>query len=470
MKYDYQIAVIGAGSAGLSTAAGAAGLGAKVALIEQDKMGGECLNSGCVPSKSFLRCAHQAAEIKNSSKYGILASFEGVDMKALMQRVQGVIREIEPHDSAQRFKSLGVDVISGQAQITGPNSIKADGREISAKYIVIATGSEAIVPPIKGLLETKHYTNRDIFSLEKLPEKLVILGGGPIGLELGQGFCHLGSKVAVIDMAPKLFTKDDREVGALMEKIMRSDGMEFYLGATIVEIRKDGESTFVRISKDGKDTYLEFDTLLVALGRAAVTDGLGLADAGVATDKRGYIITNKRQQTSTPSIYACGDICGPYQFTHMAGYQAGIILRNIIFKLPAKANYSAVPWVTYAMPEVAHVGYTEDTAREKGLLGDISLEYFNEIDRSKTEDDTAGFLKIVMDKKKRIIGTTIVGKKAGEMIGLSAIAIKKKIKATYFMNMIFPYPTESEIYALASRNIAKQSLKPWMKKIIRMLI
>ncbi|MFH2043956.1 MAG: FAD-dependent oxidoreductase [Pseudomonadota bacterium] len=470
MKHDYQIAVIGGGSAGLSTAAGAAGLGAKVVLIEREKMGGECLNNGCVPSKAFLRCAHQAAEIKHCAKYGIRASFEGVDMKALMQRVHSVIREIEPHDSAQRFTSLGVDVISGQAQITGTHSIKVGERELSAKYIVIATGSEAIVPPIKGLKETKHYTNRNIFSLDYLPKKLVILGGGPIGLELGQGFRHLGSEVAVIDMAPKLFMKDDHEVGPLMERIMRLEGMEFYLGAKIVEIIQNGESTFVRINKDGKDIDIAFDTLLVALGRAAVTNGLGLAAAGVATDKRGYIITNERQQTNVSSIYACGDICGPFQFTHMAGYQAGIILRNIIFKIPAKVDYSTVPWVTYAMPEVAHAGYTEEMAREKGLLGDIFLENLSGIDRAKTEDDTQGFIKIIMDKKKRIIGTTIVGKKAGEMIGLSAMAIKQKIKATYFMNMIFPYPTESEIYALASRNIAKQSLKPWMKKIIKMLI
>ncbi len=470
MKYDYHIAVIGAGSAGLSTAAGAAGLGAKVVLIERDKMGGECLNSGCVPSKSFLRCAHQAAEIKNSENYGIRASFEGVDIKALMQRVKGIIREIEPHDSAQRFKELGVDVISGQAQITGANNIKVCEKRLSAKYIVIATGSEAMVPPIKGLKENKYYTNRNIFSIEYLPKKLVILGGGPIGLELGQGFRHLGSEVAVIDMAPKLFTKDDREVGLLLEKIMLSEGIEFYLGAKIVEIVKKGESTFVRINKDGKDTDLAFDTLLVALGRAAVTDGLGLANAKVATDKRGYIITNDRQQTNIPSIYACGDICGPYQFTHMAGYQAGIVLRNIIFKIPAKVDYSLVPWVTYTMPEAAHVGYTEDTAREKGLLGNILFEDLGEIDRAKTEGDTSGFIKIITNKKNQIIGATIVGKKAGEMIGLSAMSIKQKIKATYFMNMIFPYPTESEIYAFASRNIAKKSLKPWMKKIINKLI
>lgn len=470
MKHDYQIAVIGGGSAGLSTAAGAAGLGAKVVLIERDKMGGECLNNGCVPSKAFLRCAHQAAEIRHCAKYGIRASFEGIDMNALMQRVHSVIREIEPHDSAQRFKSLGVDVLSGQAQITGTNSIKVGEKELSAKYIVIATGSEAIVPPIKGLKETKHYTNRNIFSLDYLPKKLAILGGGPIGLELGQGFRHLGSEVAVIDMAPKLFMKDDHEVGPLMERIMRLEGIQFYLGAKIVEIIQNDESSFVRINKDGKDTDIAFDTLLVALGRAAVTDGLGLAAAGVLTDKRGYIITNERQQTDIPSIYACGDICGPFQFTHMAGYQAGIILRNIIFKIPAKVDYSTVPWVTYATPEVAHVGQTEDMARDKELLGDIFLENLADIDRAKTEDDTEGFIKIITDKKKRIIGTTIVGKKAGEMIGLSSMAIKQKVKATYFMNMIFPYPTESEIYALASRNIAKQSLKPWMKKIIRMLI
>ena len=297
MKYDHQIIVIGGGSAGLVVAAGAAGLGADVALVEREKMGGECLNSGCVPSKAFLRCAHQAAEIRNSAEFGIRATIDGIDMGVLMQRVRGVIGEIEPHDSAERFGSLGVNVIKGEARIADAHHIRVAEKEISAKYIVIATGSEALVPPIKGLAETPYYTNRNIFSIKKLPEKLLVLGGGPIGLELGQGFSHLGSKVTVIDMMDRLFIKDDREVGPLMEKLLREEGMEFQLGAKIMEVVVRGSSGVVRIEKEKRILDIPFDALLVALGRKAVTDGLGLKDAGIAVDKRGYIMTNDRQQT-----------------------------------------------------------------------------------------------------------------------------------------------------------------------------
>lgn len=470
MKYDHQIIVVGGGSAGLVVAAGAAGLGADVTLIEREKMGGECLNSGCVPSKSFLRCAHRAAEIRESAGFGIRASFDGVDMEALLGRVGGVIREIEPHDSEERFRGLGVNVIRGEARIVDSHRVRVSEKEMSAKYIVIATGSEALVPPIKGLSGAPFYTNRNIFSLKKLPADLVVLGGGAIGLELGQGFSHLGSKVTVIDMMERLFARDDREVGPLMEKLMQKEGIQFHLGARITEVIQKDKSGFVRIEKDKKIAEVPFDAILVALGRKAVTDGLGLAEAGVAVDERGYVKTNLRQQTSVPGIYACGDVCGPYQFTHMAGYQAGIVLRNIIFKYPAKCDYSAVPWVTYTRPEVAHAGYTEEAARSKGFFGESMFCDFSENDRARTEGDLPGFIKIVTDKKGRIIGTTIVGKKAGEIIALSVMAIGRRLKATVFMNMIFPYPTESEIYALSSRNIAKKSLKPWMKKIIRMII
>jgi pyruvate/2-oxoglutarate dehydrogenase complex dihydrolipoamide dehydrogenase (E3) component len=470
MKYDHQIIVIGGGSAGLVVAAGAAGLGADVALVEREKMGGECLNSGCVPSKSFLRCAHRAAEIRESAGFGIIASLNGIDMEALFERVGGVIREIEPHDSEERFRSLGVNVVRGEARILGPHSVRVAEKEMSAKYIVIATGSEALVPPVRGLSVVPFYTNRNIFSLKKLPSNLVVLGGGAIGLELGQGFSHLGSKVTVIDMMDRLFARDDREVGPLMEKLIRGEGIEFHLRAKIIEVIQKDASGFVRIEKDKKIIEVPFDAILVALGRKAVTDGLGLAEAGVAVDEKGYVKTNLRQQTSAPGIYACGDVCGPYQFTHMAGYQAGIVLRNIIFKYPAKCDYSAVPWVTYTRPEVAHAGYTEEAAKGKGLFGESIFCDFSENDRARTEGDIPGFLNIVTDKKGRIIGATIVGRKAGEMIALSVMAIGRKLKATCFMNMVFPYPTESEIYGLASRNIAKKSLKPWMKRIVRMMV
>ncbi len=470
MRYDYHIIVIGAGSGGLVVASGAASLGARVALIEAEKMGGDCLNAGCVPSKTFLKSAHIAKAIRDASMYGLTADLKKVDITTVMDRVNKVIREIEPHDSRERYEGLGVDVILGFGELQDRHTVKIGNETITGKYIVIATGSEPAVPPIHGLNEVNYQTNRTIFHLKELPGHLIVLGSGPIGIELGQGFRHLGSQVTIINRSPGLFKKDDPEVGPLMEKQLKDDGIELLLGIVYREVRQDSDVISVEIEHEGKGRIITGDQLLVATGRLPATKNLGLDKVGVRVDEKGYIVTDKKQKTSVKNIYACGDVTGHYQFTHMAGYQAGIIIRNIIFKLCAKVDYSAVPWTTYTKPEVAHVGYTEPMASKAGTYKSSLKVDLSAIDRAKAEDDRVGFLKLNLGKKGRIIGATLVGEKAGEMIPAITIAIKQKLTAGIFMNMIFSYPTESEILKSASLEAAKQSLKPWMKKVIRAVL
>ncbi|MGV8979880.1 dihydrolipoyl dehydrogenase family protein [Clostridium sp.] len=469
MKYDYHIIVIGAGSAGLVVASGAATLGAKVALVEREKMGGDCLNAGCVPSKAFLKCAHLAKDMRESRKFGLESTLKEVDLADIMERVKSVIEEIEPHDSRERYESLGVDVITGQGEMIDSHTIKVGDKIITSKSIVIATGSQPVVPKIKGLEDVSYLTNRNVFDLKKLPKHLIILGGGPIGLELGQGFRHLGSKVTIIDMSNSLFGKDDEEVGPLMEKVFNDDGIDLKLKSKIIEVKKNNENIIVVIEREGKTEEIYGDNLLVSLGRRPATYELGLEKAKVELNERGFVVVNKKLQTNIKNIYACGDAAGPYQFTHMAGYQAGIVIRNIIFHLGSKVDYSAVTWTTYTKPEVAHVGYTEIMAKKIELFREAIIVPLGEIDRAKTENDRIGFLKLILGNKGRIIGATLVGEKAGETIPLATMAIKKKLKATTYLNMIFSYPTEAEIFKSASLKVLKNSFKEWQNKLIKLI-
>jgi len=468
MNYNYHIIVIGGGSAGLVVASGGASMGAKVALIEKDKMGGDCLNTGCVPSKSFLRSAHLAADIKRAGNFGLSAQMKDVNISAVMRRVNKIITTIAPHDSVERFTSLGVDVFQGRGVLSDSHTVRVNDRVITGKYIVIATGSGPAVPTIPGLNKVPFFTNKNIFNIKKLPKKLLILGGGPIGLELGQGFRHLGSDVEIIDKADHLFAKDDQEAVSLMENVLTGEGISLTLSAAIKEIKKSGNKISVVIEQNGKQREITGTDLLVSSGRVPDTAGIGLENAGVHVNDMRYISVNKYLQTNIKNIYACGDAAGPYQFTHMAGYQAGVVLRNIIFPIiKSPVNYSTVPWTTYTKPEVAHVGYTEQMAREKGIFKNTVIVDLKDMDRAQTEDDTTGFLKLVLGKRKRIVGATMVGNKAGEIIPLAAMAIRTKMKATGFMPQIFSYPTEAEIFKFAGYAFARKSFKPWMKSIVQ---
>lgn len=469
MKFDYHIIVIGAGSGGLVVASGASSIGAKVALIEGNKMGGDCLNTGCVPSKSFLRSAHIAGLIKRSEDFGLQVVKNETDIGKVMSRVNSVIKEIEPHDSKERYEKLGVHVIEGYGQLEDRHTVVVANKKYTGKHIVIATGSTAFVPDIKGLDQVKYYTNEHIFNIKVLPKRLIVLGAGPIGCELGQGFSLLGSHVTMINRSKGLFKRDDPEVGPIMEKQFLADGMVLELGVSIKEVRKTEAGIEVDILKDGVVKTIEGDAILIALGRKPATQGLNLEAIGINTLKNGQIITNKKMQTNISNIYACGDVTGPYAFTHMAGKQASIVIQNTIFPVKSKADYRAVPWVTYTMPEVAHVGLTEPMAQQSGIEYKVYNVPLKDNDRAKAESDRVGFLKIIASKKGLVLGATMVGEKAGEQIGLANIAVVKRLKVSAFISMVYPYPTELEIYSSIGLLSLKESFKPWQKKLVKKL-
>lgn len=469
MNYDYDIIIIGAGSGGLVVASGAAALGAKVALIESEKMGGDCLNSGCVPSKSFLKGAHLAHELRHSELFGIKNTISEIDIQRLMTRVKSVIASIEPHDSKERYESLGVTVYSSHGSFVDDHTISVGQAQITGKRIVIATGSKPFVPNIEGLSEIEFLTNRNIFDLIEQPKHLIVLGAGPIGLELGQGFAHLGSKVSIVDRGNGLFTKDEPEVGPIMEKVLSNDGVALHLNAMIERLEKLEHGISVTITKNAISETLYGDQLLVSLGRVPNTNALNLESVGIKVGNRGQVITNDRLQTNIPHIYACGDVTGPYQFTHTAGYQAGIIIRNALFGLRKRQDYSGIAWTTYTKPEVAHVGVLEAEAKANNTFKKSILIPLEEIDRAKAENDITGFLKLIINKKGQITGATLVGDKAGEMISIANLAIRQKLKPSVFLNLIFSYPTESEIFKFAALSDLKASVKPWQTGLLKKL-
>lgn len=469
MRYDYHLLVLGAGSGGLIAASGARALGAKVALVEAGRMGGDCLNFGCVPSKAFLRSAHLARDLRSCDKLGLDAQLGDVDLGRIMDRVARVISEIEPHDSRQRFEGLGVDVVSGYGQIVDRHSVEVGGKIMTAKSIVLATGSEPKVLPVPGLEQIDYLTNKTIFNLRKLPKRLIVLGAGPIGLELGQGFRHLGSEVFMLDQNPRLFSRDDPEVAGVMEKHLLDEGVALHLGCRLERVAKMGDEVVVTFSQDGESREIRGDQILVSMGRTPQAMGIGIDEVGIKLDRSGYVLTDSQQRTSIPNIFACGDVCGPYQFTHMAAYQAGIVIRNAIFRLRSRVDYANVPWVTFTKPEVAHTGYTEQRARDLGVYRDHEIVNLNDVDRAKCEDDRVGFLKVVLGERGRLVGATLVGDKAGEIIPLASLAINEKYKASKFLNLTFPYPVEAEIFKRAGLALAKKSFRPWMKTVIRRL-
>ncbi|MEN1760431.1 dihydrolipoyl dehydrogenase family protein [Anoxynatronum sibiricum] len=471
MSYEYHVIVIGGGSAGLVTAGGAAALGAKVALLEGNEMGGDCLNTGCVPSKSLLASAHLANWIRQSKKMGLDGTQAPVNLEKVMNRVHRVIEEIAPHDSVERFQSMGVEVIQSHGRLLDAHTVQAGDRVLTGKRIVIAAGSGPQVPKLEGLDKVSYLTNETLFSLKKLPEHLMIWGAGPIAMEIGQAFVHLGSRVTVILRGHGLFKKDEPEVGEIMARKLEADGIRFLYGRDITGVSQEESRISLSLKETKKDipSILEGDTFLIALGRQPASTGMGLEAAAVKTDRRGFVVVNEALQTSQPHIYACGDIAGPYQFTHMAGYQAGIVVRNLFLPLKKKVDYRHVVWTTYTSPQAAHAGYTEETAKEAGLLGSVITHPFREVDRAVIEDDREGFLKLVLDRKKRVIGATLVCEQAGEMISLASLAIVKKLKVSDFMNIIYAYPSKSEIFGGAALTQLKDSFKPWQKKLFQRL-
>jgi len=441
----FELCVIGAGSAGLSLVAGAAQLGYSTVLIEKSEMGGDCLNTGCVPSKALLKSGKVAQSFRTSDVFGIKSQEPDINFAAVKQHVSSVIKVIEPNDSQERFEGLGATVIREEAKFIDENTIQAGEHTITAKYFAICAGSRAFIPPIKGIDKDKVYTNENIFDLTTAPVHLIIIGGGPIGVEMAQAHKHLGCKVSVIDMYT-IMANDDPELVDVVRNSLHNEGIEFHENSAVNSITHTKDGVTVHLEKDGSTIAIKGSHLLVAAGRQANSDKLDLEKANVEFDRRG-IKTDARLRTSQKHIFAAGDIASGPQFTHIAGYHAGIIIRNICFKMPAKVDYSALPWVTYTDPELANVGLTHKEALEK--YGEQKIKTiswpFEENDRAQCEKATAGLVKITACNNGKILGAGIVGPHAGELIGMWGLAITKGMKLKDITGMIAPYPTFGEI-------------------------
>ena len=465
---DHDLIVVGGGTAGLVTSAGAAGIGARVALIEQDRLGGECLWNGCVPSKALIACARAAHGASRAGRFGIAVDGFGVDFGRVMGWVTAAQRRIEPHDSPERFRSLGVDVVHGTARFVGERTIRVGGRTMSAKRVVIATGSKPAVPPIDGLRDLPFLTNETVFSLERQPETLLVLGAGPIGLELAQAFARLGTKVSVIEAESRLLPKEDEELAALLGRQLAGEGVEILLDIKVTRATRDGCT--IRLSGvrgDGMQVTLEGDALLVATGRGSNVEALETSKAGVATKKSGLVVDG-RLRTTADGVWAAGDVTGGLRFTHVADYQARLVVRNAFFPLASKADYSTVPWVTFTDPELAHVGLTEREARERhGDRVRVWRRPFSEVDRAITDGETSGMVKLVTDRRGKILGGHVLGHGAGNMIAEVALAMKHGISAGKLGNTIHAYPTYAEAIRQAAEGYYKSRLRGPLKTIVR---
>lgn len=436
------ICIIGAGSGGLSVAAGAAQLGRKVVLVEKHLMGGDCLNFGCVPSKALIAAASHAHHIRRAPAFGVAAAEPIIDFPAVMKHVQDVIAAIEPNDSVERFEKLGVTVIKAHGRFVSPTEIEAGNQRIRASYFVVATGSTAFKPPIPGLESTPFFTNETIFANTTRPDHLVVIGGGPIGMELAQAHRRLGSMVTVIE-ARSIMPKDDAEAVAVVRESLAADGVTILEATSVTAVAPSPAGVKVTVSAGGTTRDIEGSHLLLAAGRTPNVDGLNLEAANVRFTRRG-IDVDSRLRSSNPRVYAIGDVAGGLQFTHVAGYHAGLIIRHLLFKAPVKVSYDAVPWCTYTDPELAHVGMTEQQAKEAKLPFKVSRWPLHDNDRAQAERETHGFAKVVI-VKGRPVGATIVGHKAGELILPWVMAISQKMKMSAIAGLVAAYPTMSEV-------------------------
>ena len=443
------ICVIGGGSGGLSVAAGAAQMGAQVVLVEGHKMGGDCLNYGCVPSKALLAAANRAVAHQANTDFGLSAAKPKVDFAKVMAHVSDVIKSIEPMDSVERFAGLGVKVIEAKGKFIDRKTLRAGNSTISAKRFVIATGSGAAIPPVKGLKGVPYLTNETIFSLQKQPKHLLVLGGGPIGAEMAQAFARLGSKVTLLEAARFLGREDD-ELSAHVKAQLIADGVDVREGESIVAAAHKGKGATVKITLTcvkGEGTQdISGDALLVATGRAANIAGLDAEKAGVTLSDtpNPHIVVDKRLRTKNKKIFAIGDVAGGPQFTHAAGYHAGLVIRNILFFLPAKVNHDALPRVTYTNPELAGVGLSEAEARAQYAAIKVLRWPFEENDRARAERDQRGFVKIITTRQGKILGASIVGAGAGDLLAPWTMALAKGLSIADMAGVIAPYPTRGE--------------------------
>jgi pyruvate/2-oxoglutarate dehydrogenase complex dihydrolipoamide dehydrogenase (E3) component len=470
MMLDVDMLVIGAGSAGLSVAAGAVQLGASTVLIEKHRMGGDCLNTGCVPSKALLAASKAAHRWRGEQAFGVTHAPPSVDFAAVSRHVQEVISAIAPNDSVERFEGLGVNVIKGTARFAGPREVVVDGTRIRARRIVIATGSSAAVPPIPGIDRVTYFTNETIFENTRLPRHLIIIGGGPIGLELAQAHRGLGAEVTVLE-AFRVLPKDDPELALMLRQRLVDEGIAIREQVNITRIEADRDGvTAVFETKDGSSERITGSHLLVAAGRQPNVADLDLEKAGIEYGPRG-IKVDARLRTTNKRVFAIGDVAGGPQFTHVAGYHAGIVIRNALFRLRAKVDYRSLPWVTYTGPELAQAGLTEEQARA-AYGGDVTVLRwpYHENDRAQTDRETYGLIKAVTTKSGKILGATILGAQAGELIQVWVLAIDQRLNIKALAGMIAPYPTLGEISKRAAGSFFTPKLfSERTRRLVRLL-
>ncbi|UCF85518.1 MAG: FAD-dependent oxidoreductase [Desulfobacteraceae bacterium] len=453
--YDFDIGILGGGAAGLTVASGAAQLGAKTLLVENEKeLGGDCLHFGCVPSKTLIRTAHVYHCMKNSKAFGLpTVDLPPVDYREVTKRIQSVISTIQKHDSEERFCSLGAKVEFGNPTFFDEHNIRLNGKTCSAKNWVLATGSSPLIPPIAGLDKTPFITNKEIFSLDHLPKSMIVLGAGPIAIEMAQSFCRLGTQVVVVQRSGQILSKEDRDMADEVMNVLSSEGVVFHLNASVIRTNDHGAEKEVIIKPGlsaaegnggGETVNLRAEMILVAMGRTANVEGLGLDEIGIEFDRKGLKVDN-RLRTSQKHLYGAGDVTGDYQFTHAAGYEGGIVLSNAIFHLPRKTDYTFLPWCTYTDPELASIGMNEKRARAAGIEYSVWTEAFKDNDRSLAEGERVGKIKMLLDEKEKPLGVQILGPQAGELINEWVAVLNGKVKLSTLASAVHPYPTLGEI-------------------------
>lgn len=470
-RFDTNLVVIGGGSAGLVSAYIAATVKAKVTLIEKHKMGGDCLNTGCVPSKALIRAARSVRDIERAAELGIEVDRPRINFAKVMLRVRSVVKVIEPHDSVERYTALGVDCEQGEARIVSPWQVSVNGRTISSRNIVIASGARPVVPPIPGLDQLDYLTSDNLWDLTELPSRLLVMGGGPIGCELAQAFNQLGSQVTLVDMMPRILPREDEDVSEFMRRALEAEGVKILTAhKSIAFEQREGENLAV-LEAAGEQKKLAFDRVLVAVGRRANTEGLGLEELGIGLNPNGTISVDEYLRTRLPNIVACGDVAGPYQFTHTASHQAWYAAVNSLFGTIKKfrVDYSVIPWVTFTEPEVAHVGLSEADAKAENIAYELTKFGINELDRAIADKAASGFVKVITPPgSDKILGATIVGARAGDMLTEFVTAMKRNLGLNKILGTIHAYPTMSEANKFVAgewkRNHAPEKLLQWAQK------
>jgi pyruvate/2-oxoglutarate dehydrogenase complex dihydrolipoamide dehydrogenase (E3) component len=458
---EFDLVVIGGGSGGLVVAAGGAAAGAKVALVEKKKLGGDSLWTGSVPSKTLIKSARIAHEMRHAERWALTPTDPRPDLARVMERVARVVREIEPRDSAEHFRALGVDVVVGSGRFVAPDIFEVGGRRLTAKNFVIATGSRPAMPPIAGLADVPHLTNETVFDLREAVPHLVVIGAGPIGSEMAQAFRRLGSDVTVVDMAPQILPREDADVAAVVEQRLRAEGVRYHLGVTVGGVATgDRAAGRIRVTVRGRDgavAQIAASHLLVAAGREPNIAGLGL-DAAHVRVEQGRIVVDHMLSTTNPRVHVIGDAAGGHQFTHLAEHHAGIVLRQVLLHLKWSKPSPVVPWCTYTDPELARVGVSETDARKHGLSHRVYRFSFADVDRARAESETDGFAKLVTDPRGKLIGAAIVGAHAGELIAECVLAMSKGMKVDELSAAIHPYPTLAQVNRRAADQRQKERL------------